>query len=247
MCFVVGTADDALYKAPRPLVSQDVKQMVRNMMSAFPRSQADGFIGDQVAINSVLEMLRDSKEEAYWPSAVLVLGYISPYDSTLARVLADFLESARDFPSCTYNGRYTCRKETSGLARRGISTSLSRAKLNVLLALGDLVRKLPEKAETETADESCVHPGCSAFHYLVAGLKPSHWAARILWNERPEYMTKDDRDEDLASMAIKGLGITCRKDAIEMLRQMSKQENISVHLHEAVAESLTYCSNDSTH
>jgi predicted transcriptional regulator len=60
-------------------------------------------------------------------------------------------------------------------------------------------------------------------------------------------MTKDDRDEDLASMAIKGLGITCRKDAIEMLRQMSKQENISVHLHEAVAESLTYCSNDSTH
>lgn len=207
-----------------------IKPLVRKMIVGVPPA-VQAFAGKSDAVQALCEMLADPAEEDHWHRAILALGTIAPYQEKLATDLIQFLETSGPF-------------DTRFREPKPIFQTAYAAKTGVLLALANLMRKLPASLEGSgvgPVDRPTVQvhfsPPPRALSYLIEGLDPDIWTKRIAWISPPHDATDDERNRYLTQLTIQALGIYGR-EAIPELEYRQEKWKPGTPLGDALADAL---------
>jgi hypothetical protein len=150
----------------------------------------DPYVGNPQAVSLLTSMLEDESERLFWEPVVLGLGYVAPYDPSLANRLVNYIESPRPFRVCDSTAPEVFRKLDARKAAIGMDEY--GPKVRALVALGFLVAK----ADFET----------SAAHrqYLSDATGSTYLNVYVRWTQKEKYLNLTDRGELLVKFAKLG-------------------------------------------
>lgn len=171
---------------------QDIRKLAR-VYSGFPTAELQKYIGNKAAVSELVNMLEDSSESLWWSTAVTMIGYLSPLDTSLANRLINFLESPLPFKHCPDQKPEQFRlKDTQ---RRELVRAEYEPKLNVPIALGYMLRK-PETLQMATKEAHYL------IRYLEEGQNSSFWTRHLRWTAKEKYMTPRYRSRLLTERSL---------------------------------------------